>query len=417
MAVARLSALDTILAKANKGGSRIGGMDDVANDVMFISTGNIAIDSVLGGGLPLGRSIELFGLPSCGKTTTALQAAVELQKIIKAGGDPERGIKPDDRIVYMDYEQAMDKRYAVALGLDIKHESLLFTQPDTLEEGANLAIDLVKTGRVRMIIFDSVAAMNPSAKAEAEIGKSLPAVQAKLMKDFGVTFNSVLYNNNAICIYLNHQMEKMDMGGARRPGMPPATTTPGGVALKYFASVRVRYTPTKKQKGKILDPITNMEVEVPVSTDVKIFVEKNKVAPPFRSADVRVRFGKGFDNYWAAMQILLANKKVMHQSPNYFFHNVEEIGLAPDWMKRHATGTKRPYINGEGKLMKAGDQHPEWRKQIIELAELVAEENHANLELEQQIIVSPEDDDDDDDLEAEAENLFPSLSAGNRVEV
>jgi recombination protein RecA len=398
------SALEQILAKANKSGSQIGGMEDVANDVKFISTGNIAIDSALGGGFPLGRSVELFGPTSCGKTTTTLQAAVNLQRIIIGGGDESLGIKATDRIVYMDYEQAMDKRYAKALGLDTSHPSLLFTQPDTLEEGANLAISLVRTGEVRMVIFDSVAAMNPSSKAEAEIGKSLPAVQAKLMKDFGVTFNAVLYNNNAVCVYLNHQMEKMDMGGARRPGMPATLTTPGGAALKYFASVRVRYIPQQKHKGKVIDPLTNMEEEMPVATDVKILVEKNKVFPPYRTAQVRVRYGKGFDNYWSALQILIANKKIMHQSPNYFFHNVEEIGLAPDWMKRHAQGTHRPYINGEPKLMKAGDEHAEWRAKIIELAELVAEENHANLELAQEVHDDSDVDDEDDVDEVIADN-------------
>ena len=151
-------AFDSILAKAQKKYDlSVGPLSQIAQDATFISTGNIAIDHIIGGGLPLGRSVELAGPPSSGKTTTALQTAAELQKIIIAGGDPSRGIKPDDKILYLDYEQTIDQSYAKALGLDIDHESFLLTQPDTLEDGANLAVELIGTGRVRLVIWDSVA--------------------------------------------------------------------------------------------------------------------------------------------------------------------------------------------------------------------------------------------------------------------
>lgn len=393
-------ALDAVLESASKKYDlSIGRMDEITSDTKFFSTGNIAIDYAIGGGIPLGRSVELHGPPSSGKTTSALQAAGVLQKIICAGGDPELGIKPDDKILYLDYEQAMDPEYAKALGLDLAHESLLFTQPDTLEDGANLTLDALKTGRVRLVIIDSVAAMNPSAKAEAEIGKSLPAVAAKLLKDFGVTLNSVLHKNNAAAIFINHEMEKMDMGGARRPGMPAATTTPGGIALKYFASVRVQFKQIKQNKSGEVDPLTGEIVERVRSTDVRVKVIKNKVAPPFREAVVKVRFGKGFDNFASALTILLANKKIMHSAGMYYFHNAEADGLAPDWMARATTGQQRPYIKGRDNLDAMADDHPDWREAVIALAQQIANENVKALESKQD---APESEETDEDTSLES---------------
>lgn len=363
--------LKKILASAAKNDLVIGAIGSVTGDVKAYSTGNIAIDSILGvGGLPQGRSVELYGPPSCGKTTTALQCAAWLQNKILAGGDEALGIGPDDKILYMDYEHALDKDYAKALGLDVEDsQTILFAQPDTLEEGANYAISLIETGYIRLVIFDSVAAMQPSAKAEAEIGKSLPAVQAKLMADFTVKLNPILQAYDCTVLFLNHEREVMDMGGARRPGMPPRKTTPGGISVKYYTSVRIRYSKLKDNRETQIDPLTKIESEVTTSSEVVVKVEKNKVGPPFRQAQVRVRFGRGFDNFFTAMQILVAHKKVMVSGAYYYFHNIESLGLAPEWMQRSATGTKRPYIQGQGALFQAADNDPEWRAGIIGLAQ------------------------------------------------
>lgn len=413
MARATSDPLADLLKSADKKyNMHVGTMDSIAENVKSITTGNIAIDYAVGiGGLPMGRSIELYGNPSCGKTTTALQECVALQQVIKAGGDPSKGIGPNDVMIYMDYEQAMDKTYAEALGLDTEHPSFLFTQPDTLEDGANFALAALETEVVRLIVFDSVAGMNPSAKAEAEIGKSLPAVQAKLMKDFGVNLNTALARHNGQAIFLNHLMESMDMGGGRRPGMPAPTTTPGGKALKYFASVRIQYTRIRENKGTIIDPLSKEEIQIPTSTDVKVKVTKNKVAPPFREATVRVRYGRGFDNFWTALQILLANKKIMYQTGWYYFHNIEDLGLAPEWMQRASTGTQRPFIRGEDNVFTAGDEHPEWRQGLIELAEKVVQENASVLAM----VVKTGD--DEVELDEEAEDLLKQEPSSKRVEI
>lgn len=327
-------------------------------------------------------------------TTMAVQTAVNLQRIIIAGGDPELGIGPLDQIIYLDYEQAFDASYAVALGLDPKHPSFQFSQPDTLEDGANFLLEAFQTGEVRLAIVDSVAAMTPSAKAEAEIGKSLPAVQAKLMKDFGGNLNPILRHNNGMVIFINHEMEVMEMGGARRPGMPAPTTTPGGKALKFFASVRLQFRQIRQIKGKVMDPLTQVEMEIPVATDTRVKVVKNKVAPPFRECLVRVRFGRGFDEFWTALQILLANKKVIYTAGRFYFHNLIEEAPA-DWMPRESKGTKRPYLHGMDRVFDSADEHTEWRAAMIRIASVVAAENYSALDDVAQM-GSPVPDDDED---------------------
>lgn len=418
-AKAKSSKLSALLATAEKKyNMSVGQLNAITSDVKFISSGNISVDMAIGGsidgGVPMGRTVEFYGLPSSGKTTMAVHAAVNLQKVIKAGGDPERGILPNDKIVYLDYEQAFDASYAIQLGLDPDHESFLFSQPDTLEDGANFLLEAFRTGEVRLAIVDSVAAMTPSAKADAEIGKSLPAVQAKLMKDFGANLNPILRHSNGTVIFINHEMEVMEMGG-RRPGMPAATTTPGGRAGKFFASVRVQFKQIRHNKGKITDPITKEEMELPISTDVKVKVVKNKVAPPFRECVIRVRFGRGFDEFWTAMQILLANKKVIYNAGRYYFHNnIEEIPA--DWMPREATGTKRPYIHGEAAVFKAADAHPEWRQALVDLARSVARENVESLSKVAKFGVSVNEDDDEEGLtQDEIDELFPQTDSDKRL--
>lgn len=341
---------------AKKTDLRIGPLSAVADDVVAVSTGNIAIDSATGvGGLPLGRSIELYGRPGSGKTTTALQAAAVAQRAIISSG-------AEDYILYADYEHSLDREYAAALGLDLDHPSFLFCQPDTLEQGSNAALALIATGRIKISIWDSVAAMTPADMLEAEVGRSLPALQARLMSDFLRKMNPLLHAHTCCAIFLNHEREAMSMGGGGWSG-PPVTTTPGGTALKFYASMRLAYKQVKTVTAKVFDPMLNADTTQPVATEVRVKVTKNKVGPPFKQAVCRVRFGRGFDNFWSAIQILAGNKKITHTGAYYYF---DDMDLRHEDMSVSASG--RAYVQGEEALLSFADARPAWRDLIIDLA-------------------------------------------------
>lgn len=365
---AKPDALDALFEKAEKTyGSPVGTLDDIGSDAVFISTGNMSFDLALGGGFPLGRLVELAGPPGCGKTTLATMAAAVLQRIILGGGDEALGVNDNDVILYTDFENAVDKKYMRALGIDTSSPSLRFTQPDYLENGAQLILDVIRTGRVRMVIVDSVAAMNPRAVAEAEVGKPLPAIMAKVLTPWGTTLQQVAKEHNTLVVFINHEKEVMSMGA--RPGTPAVTSTPGGVALKYFQSQRLSFRQVKKNYVEVVDPVLKQTERRVTSTDVQMTVVKNKVFPPYRKALARVRENRGFDNFWSAMSILLAHRLVVSEAGGmFYFHRLAEHGLVEDWMTMSAAKPKtepRPYIRGLDNVYAAADEHPEWREAVI----------------------------------------------------
>lgn len=373
-AKAKPDALDALFEKAeSKYGSPVGTMESMVSDAVFISTGNMSFDLALGGGFPLGRLVELAGPPGCGKTTLATMAAAGLQQVIMTGGDEARGIKPNDVILYTDFENAVDKDYMAKLGIATSDTSLRFTQPDFLESGAQLILDAIRTGRVRMVIVDSVAAMNPRAVAEADVGKPLPAIMAKVLTPWGTTLQQAAKEHNCLVVFINHEKEVMSMGG--RPGAPPVTSTPGGVALKYFQSQRLSFRQVKKNYVEVTDPVLKVTERRVTSTDVVMSVVKNKVAPPFRKALARVRENRGFDNFWSALSILLAHRLVVSEAGGmFYFHRLAEHGLATDWMSMSAPKAKteaRPYIRGLENVYTAADEHPDWREAMILFTETI----------------------------------------------
>jgi recombination protein RecA len=189
------------------------------------------------------------------------------------------------------------------------------------------------------------------------------------------------------------------------------------MALKYFASVRVQFTRIRQNKGIVVDPLTNTEAEVPTSSDVRVKVVKNKVAPPFREAAVRVRFGKGFDPLWTAMQILLANKKVIYSASRYYFHNLAEVGGAPDWMPKEAKGTERPYLHGEKRVFAMADVHTEWRDLLIRIATQVARDNAESLKIIAPVREETAEEDSDEVNSEDLDGLIERDTTGNRVEI
>lgn len=334
----------------------IGSIEDVTDHVEGLPTGNLGIDYIVGvGGLPVGRVVESYGAPSSGKTTLALQTAAELQKKIIATNS-------DDFILYIDFEHALDKKYCKSLGLDLTHPSIKVTQPDSLETGAAIARKLLETGKVKLLIWDSVAEAQVEAVKKADTGDFVPPVKAKIMKQFLEQINDVLYRTKCTAIFINHIQEKITMSGPARGIV--SQTTPGGDALKFYSSVRLKFTQGQKKRGKRFSTLINDYEEYPISTEVKVTVEKNKVGDPHRSCIVLVRYGKGFDNFWQAIQVLEAHKKITHTGAWFYFDRTPELLLPglPEGAGRSGA------FQGEDKLLKYAESNPEWRAHIIKAA-------------------------------------------------
>lgn len=333
--------------------------------VTGLPTGNLAIDWQTGvGGLPVGRITELYGYESSGKTTTALQTAVQLQNDIKARGS-------DQRIIYLDFEHALDVDYATGLGVDLDHPSFIPLQPNNLEQGANAALSLIETGKVPLIVFDSVAAMSPKRLKEGDFDQAtIQMHRAKLISALCQSSIDLLHVHKCAAVFINHRMESIEMTG--RPGMPPKTTTPGGRGLKYYASLRLEFDVGGAVRNKLDDFLTGEETNQQVGNKVYVKCVKNKVGQPGRIVEVRSRYGRGFDNAWSAYQILLS-RRLVSTTGAWINLNAKKIpALVPN-------GDKLQF-HGEPALLAYADENPQWRAALIgaaseaidnELSELV----------------------------------------------
>ena len=294
----RQRALEDALKKIEKSYGKGAVMklgEKVDTQIQTVSSGSLALDIALGvGGFPRGRIIEVYGPESSGKTTVALHAVAEVQK---RGGVA----------AFIDAEHDLDPEYAKALGVNI--DELLLSQPDTGEQGLGIADALVSSGAVDIVIVDSVAALVPRAEIDGDMGQSHVGLQARLMSQALRKLSGSINKTKTIAIFINQIREKVGV----MFGNPE--TTPGGRALKFYATVRleVRRADQIKQGTEIL------------GNQTKIKVVKNKVAPPFKTAVVDIMYGEGISQLGELLD-MAADLDFVKKSGAWYAYNDEKIG-------------------------------------------------------------------------------------------
>jgi recombination protein RecA len=301
----KLKALQLTLDKIDKdyGKGTIMKMGDKpVADVPTISTGSIGLDIALGiGGLPRGRVTEIYGPESSGKTTLAIHAIAEAQKV---GGIA----------AIIDAEHAFDRFYAEKLGVDV--ENLLISQPDNGEQALEIADSLIRSGAIDIIVIDSVAALTPKAEIEGEMGDSKMGLQARLMSQALRKLTANINKTNTCCIFINQLREKIGVMFGN-----PETTT-GGNALKFYASIRLDIRKVGQLK----------EGEEVQGNRIRVKVVKNKLAPPFRKADFDMMYGEGI-SLTGEIVDLGVELNIIKKSGSWFAYGDTKLGQGRDAVK------------------------------------------------------------------------------------
>ena len=317
-------ALDIALAGIEKQfgkGAIIRMGERAVRDIEVIPTGCLDLDMALGvGGLPRGRVIEIYGPESSGKTTVALHVVAEAQKM---GGVA----------AFIDAEHALDPVYARKLGVDV--DQLYVSQPDTGEQALEICEALVRSGAIDIVVIDSVAALVPKAEIDGEMGDSFVGLQARLMSQALRKLTGIVNKTNSTCIFINQLREKVGV----MYGNPE--TTPGGRALKFYASVRIDI-----RRGEQLKDGSTV-----VGNRTKAKIVKNKVAPPFRKAEFDILYGEGISKEGSLLDNAVA-LDIIHKSGAWFSYGDQRIGQGRENTRKYLK--ENPEIAAEiDKLVRA----------------------------------------------------------------
>lgn len=333
-------SLDDVLAAINKkygSGSimTLGDTRPVATNLL--STGSLMIDKILGGGIGFGRVTELYGVESSGKSTLCLHIAAECQK---NGGT----------VAYIDTENALDTKYAAQLGVDV--QKLIFSQPDSAEQALEIVDMLAQSGKVNLIVLDSVAALAPQAELDGEMSDMTIGLVARLLSKSLRKITHTLNEKNCAVIFINQLRDKISTGFS----MGPSEGTPGGRALKFFASQRIelRKTTAIKEGADV------------VGTKVKVKVVKNKISPPMKTCEVPLIFGKGFSGGDEVLDLALEFGLCLQSGAFYTSHDGQKF-------------------QGKAKLKAYYEEHPE----LFEELKNTVKSKLSGVELEPEYAVDP----------------------------
>ena len=319
------AALEAALKKIEKNFGKGAVMrmgEKVDTQISTVPSGSLALDAALGvGGYPRGRIVEVYGPESSGKTTVALHAEAEVHK--------RRGTA-----AYIDAENAMDPAYAEALGVDI--DQLILSQPNTGEEGLQIADTLISSGAIDIVVVDSVAALVPRAEIEGEMGDSHVGLQARLMSQALRKLSGTIAKTKTIAIFINQIREKVGV----MFGNPE--TTPGGRALKFYSTIRleVRRAEQIKQGANV------------IGNRVKIKVVKNKVAPPFKVAEVDIMYGQGISQSGELLD-MAADQDIVDKAGSWYSYKGEKIGQGRENAKKYLEEHPDIYEDIQGQVRKA----------------------------------------------------------------
>ena len=319
------AALEAALKKIEKNFGKGAVMrmgEKVDTQISTVPSGSLALDAALGvGGYPRGRIVEVYGPESSGKTTVALHAVAEVQK---RGGTA----------AYIDAENAMDPAYAEALGVDI--DQLILSQPNTGEEGLQIADTLISSGAIDIVVVDSVAALVPRAEIEGEMGDSHVGLQARLMSQALRKLSGTIAKTKTIANFINQIREKVGV----MFGNPE--TTPGGRALKFYSTIRleVRRAEQIKQGANV------------IGNRVKIKVVKNKVAPPFKVAEVDIMYGQGISQSGELLD-MAADQDIVDKAGSWYSYKGEKIGQGRENAKKYLEEHPDIYEDIQGQVRKA----------------------------------------------------------------
>lgn len=349
------AAMDKIRKDFGKGAIMRMGDQNIDKTIPVIPSGSITLDYALGvGGYPKGRIIEIYGPESSGKTTLAIHAIAEAQKL---GGIA----------AIIDAEHAFDRFYAEKLGVDI--DNLLIAQPDNGEQALEITEQLIRSSAVDIVVIDSVAALTPKAEIEGDMGDAKMALQARLMSQALRKLTGVISKTNTICVFINQLRDKIGISY----GSPETTT--GGNALKFYASVRIDI-----RKGTSLK-----DGEDQFGSHAKVKVVKNKVAPPFKRAEFDIIYGEGISRLGEIMDIAVDND-IIKKSGSWFSYGDRKLG------------------QGRDKLKALLEEDEELKNEIEAKVIAALESSDSSKSIKKVKAKNDDDDDDDKDVEVEIDS-------------